>query len=53
MARQKERGNRKPHGVYCTAEHVEVVRELLKLSDDQIAYVKAWIDRGAVLKPKS
>ncbi len=49
MARQKERGNRKPHAVYCTAEHAEVVRQLLKLPDDRIAYVKGWMDRGAVI----
>ena len=47
MSRNKERGDRKPHAIYCTAEHAEVCRQLVKLSDDQIAYVKGWMDRGA------
>lgn len=40
---------RKAHQVYCTSEQVLVLRQLAKLPDDRIAYVKAWMDGGAVI----
>lgn len=41
---------KKTRSVYCTESAHAVVCQLLKLPDDRIAYVKGWMDRGAVVK---
>lgn len=38
---------RKAYQVYCTSEDVLILRQLAKLPDEKIQFVKGWMDRGA------
>ena len=43
---------RKAYQVYCTSEDAVLVRMFVKLSAEQKAYVKGWIDRGGNIGKK-
>ena len=45
----KQGDPKKTRSVYCTESAHAVVCQLLKLPDDRIAYVKGWMDRGAII----
>ena len=43
---------RKAYQVYCTSEQVLLFRQLAKLPDDKLQYLRGWLDRGAVIGGK-
>ena len=43
---------RKAYQVYCTPEDAALVRQFVKLTPEQKAYVKSWMDRGGNIGKK-